>query len=92
MKTTLQLLLFLCTFVSATAREKYKTYIISDSLSVTQISAHAYVHIATQNTPTFGKFTCNGLIYINGNEAAIMDTPPNDDMSVQLLNWMIIIN
>jgi metallo-beta-lactamase class B len=36
----------------------------------------------------FGKVMANGLIYINGNEAVIMDTPPTDKQSRELLDWL----
>lgn len=33
-------------------------------------------------------FPCNGVVYIDGNEAAVMDTPTNDSASADLLQWL----
>jgi metallo-beta-lactamase class B len=84
------LLVLLIALPAATyaGKKKYTRFTISDSLEVVQISEHVYAHVSTQTTATFGTFTCNGLIYIISNEAIIMDTPPNEALSEQLLAWM----
>lgn len=72
------------------AGEKQEFITISDSLEIIPLSKTTFVHISYQSNPDFGKFTCNGLIYINGNEALIMDTPPCDSLSEQLLHWLAV--
>lgn len=60
---------------------------ISDSLYVQRISTNVLLHVSQLSTTSFGRVECNGLIYMNGNEAVIMDTPAGLGTSQQLFNW-----
>lgn len=82
-KAIVLLCLVLANFV-CTAREKQK---ITDRLDIMPLSEHAIVHITYLQTETFGRVACNGLIFVNNNEAVIMDTPPDDSSSEDLLKW-----
>jgi metallo-beta-lactamase class B len=64
-----------------------KSIEIADDLKVVQLSTNALIHISTATSPQFGTYQSNGLIYINGNEAVIMDTPGNNQQSKKLLDW-----
>jgi metallo-beta-lactamase class B len=57
-------------------------------LSVVPLTKNVYQHISYLQTQDFGLVDCNGLIYINGNEAIICDTPADEKQSHQLLSWM----
>lgn len=61
---------------------------IVEGLSVVQLTPNVYQHISDLKTETFGNVKCNGLIYINGNEAIICDTPATGPLSAELLNWL----
>jgi len=61
--------------------------VISDRLHVLPLTTHSLLHISYipykgENVP------CNGLVYINGNEAIVFDTPTNDSVSNELIDWM----
>jgi metallo-beta-lactamase class B len=62
--------------------------VISEGLSVIKLTDHIYQHVSDLQTNDFGKVKCNGLIYINGDDAIICDTPTNDDLSSDLIGWI----
>lgn len=87
MKNICSLLVLLLISLPAIGK-KYARIKVADSLEVVQISKHTYVHVSHQTMAEYGKFTSNGLIYINGNEAVVMDTPPHNLTAAQLLGWI----
>jgi metallo-beta-lactamase class B len=60
----------------------------SDNLIIQKISDHAYQHITYLQTETFGRVPCNGVIFFDGKEAVIFDTPADDSTSEMLINWV----
>lgn len=67
--------------------EKSAVY-TSDRLIIHTISKHAYVHESYIQTESFGNVACNGLIYVNQNEAIIFDTPPDTLATKELLDYV----
>jgi metallo-beta-lactamase class B len=63
------------------------TFEIAKNLIVVKLSDQTLLHVSTATSPTFGTYTSNGVIYIDGKDAVIMDTPSNDELSAQLLDW-----
>ena len=61
---------------------------ISDDLELIKISDNSYIHISYLVTPNGRRVPCNGLIYINRDEAFIIDTPVNDKITLDLINWL----
>lgn len=72
---------------AATAQDSLTRTKINENFEIVQLSPNAYMHVFWMNSPTFGRFDDNGLIYINNNEAVIMDTPMNDSLTRMLLDW-----
>ena len=69
MKRTTQVILFALLVIGCKSHKQgYKNY-ASESLKIEQISKNLYNHISYLDTTSFGKYPCNGMIYINGNEA-----------------------
>ncbi|WP_422361035.1 subclass B1 metallo-beta-lactamase [Reichenbachiella sp.] len=60
----------------------------SETLIIKQISDHTYQHITYLQTNDYGKVGCNGMIVVDQNEAIVFDTPPDDEASVELINWL----
>jgi metallo-beta-lactamase class B len=87
MKNRFFLLAFILVSATAGAQDSAKTILITDDLKIIPLSANAYVHVSWVTRAPFGRFTDNGLIYINSNEAVIMDTPMNDTLGNLLLDW-----
>lgn len=79
--------LLLITTVRCFAQGRTEKITISDDLEILKLSANVYLPISYLNSPSFGRVPCNGLIYINNNEAVVMDTPPTEETSKQLLDW-----
>jgi len=80
---TFVLLCFIIGESSAQTRIK-----VNDELWLEPISKNVFMHVSVMQSEQFGRVLANGLIYINGNEAVIMDTPPTDKQSRELLNWL----
>lgn len=60
----------------------------SNSLKIEQLSDNVFVHITYLNTQEYGKVACNGMIYKNGKEVVVFDTPTNDSVSLELIHWI----
>jgi metallo-beta-lactamase class B len=61
---------------------------IVKDLELIKLSDTAYIHRSYMTLPEFGKFGCNGFIYVVNKTCYIFDTPHNQDLSVALLNWI----
>lgn len=61
---------------------------INDELKIIPVSGHVLIHVSVMHTEQFGRVEANGVIYVNGDEAVIMDTPPTDKQSRELLDWL----
>lgn len=62
----------------------------SKRLKVISINDNLFVHISYLNLTNVGKFPCNGLVYKNGNQAIVFDSPTSDSASLELINWIEI--
>lgn len=60
----------------------------SDSLIITKLTQNTFVHTSYLQTESFGKVTSNGLVYKNGSEAIVFDTPTTDLVSKELIAWL----
>lgn len=70
------------------AQQEQDSKASTSKLSVVPLTKNIYQHISYLQTTSFGLVDCNGLIYINGNEAIVCDTPPDEEQSHQLLDWL----
>ncbi|MBC6368328.1 subclass B1 metallo-beta-lactamase [Algoriphagus sp. AK58] len=68
--------------------QQSKTVYTSETLKIEQISPHTFVHISYLSTQDFGKVACNGMIVIDGGEALVFDTPTDDAVSRELIDWL----
>lgn len=88
MKNLLQILVFLFLLNGCSPnKQEYNNY-TSETLKIERINDKVFKHISYLNTKSYGKIPCNGMIYINENEAIIFDTPVNNKASAELLNWI----
>lgn len=60
----------------------------SKNLKIKQVSENVFRHISYLNTKSYGKYPCNGMVYINDNEAIVFDTPVNNKASSELIKWI----
>lgn len=65
-----------------------KTVYQSKTLIITQVSPNVYQHTSFLQTESFGNVPCNGMIVHNNNETVVFDTPVNDEISEELIQWI----
>lgn len=70
------------------SQNNYKRIKISDDIELIKLSENAYVHVSYSELPKFGRFSSNGLIFINGKEAFLFDTPATDSLTMDLVSWI----
>lgn len=87
-KLPIILFLLLINTLTIHAQTQSKKIKISEDLEIIPLSDKSFIHVSYVTYPSFGRVACNGLLYINQNEATVMDTPPNDEISEQLLDWI----
>ncbi len=82
------ILLFLLISSAVFAQGQKEVIKISEDLEIIPLSEKSFIHVSYVTYPSFGRVACNGLLYVNRNDALVMDTPANDELSQQLLNWI----
>ncbi|MCB0383180.1 MAG: subclass B1 metallo-beta-lactamase [Psychroserpens sp.] len=60
----------------------------SETLKIEKISDNIYMHTSYFESESYGKVPCNGMVYLDGNDALVYDTPTNDKASAELINWI----
>jgi metallo-beta-lactamase class B len=70
------------------ARSPGGTVHLSPDLEIVKLSDNAYVHVSWSQLPKFGRFASNGLVFINGGEAFLFDTPADDSLTKTLVAWI----
>jgi len=61
---------------------------ISENVELIKISANAYVHVSYAFMPDYGRVGSNGLVFVNGNEAFLFDTPMTDSLTLDLVSFI----
>jgi len=80
----LLLILFLSCSSPKNTFQPYQT----EGLKIEQLTPHTYLHVSYLKTKSFGNVPCNGMIVTDGREAIVYDTPTNDSISNELINWI----
>ena len=66
----------------------YRKIRISDDIELIQLSEKAYVHVSISEMAGFGKVSSNGLIFVDGDEAFLFDTPVTNSQTETLVKWI----
>jgi len=66
----------------------YKQIKVSGDLELIKLSENAYIHVSYSEIPEYGRFSSNGLIFINGSEVFLFDTPMTDSLTRILVLWI----
>ncbi len=69
-------------------KSENKTVYQSKTLVITQVSPNVYQHTSFLQTESFGNVPCNGMIVHNNNETVVFDTPVNNEISEELIQWI----
>lgn len=87
MKTLLIVVVLLVIQMTGFAQE-YKRIRISGDLELIRLTENAYVHVSWEDSPTFGRFSSNGLIFLQNGEGYLFDTPATDALTKTLVDWV----
>lgn len=68
--------------------QKGETIHVSKDLDLIKLSDHAYLHVSWENSPVFGRFSSNGLIYVQNGQGYLFDTPATDSLTRVLVEWV----
>lgn len=74
-------------FLSYTAQAQ-DTIVLSQDLELIPVNEHTWIHKSFMTTQEFGRISANGIVYINGKEAIVGDTPTNEEQSALLIDWL----
>ncbi|MGB5236535.1 MAG: subclass B1 metallo-beta-lactamase [Flavobacteriaceae bacterium] len=79
-----------CSFVFLACKSEKSSIELyqSETLVIQQVGEKILKHISYLETDDYGNVPCNGMIYLNGNEAIIYDTPTDIKASSELINWL----
>ncbi len=58
------------------------------SLKIEKLKENLFTHTSFLEIEDYGSYPCNGMIYFSDNEAIIFDTPINDSVSEELIDWI----
>jgi len=61
---------------------------ISPDLELRKLTAHAYLHTAYFDLDKTPHYPANGLVYLDGDKAYIIDTPWRDRETQELIDWV----
>lgn len=61
---------------------------LHQDLQIIPINKNLYIHKSWMTFTEYGRVGSNGLIYIDGQSAILMDTPVNDSLSLLLIDWL----
>jgi metallo-beta-lactamase class B len=82
-------ILVYCTSQPVLSQVELKHFILPQDIEVMQVSKHVYVHISHAEVPGFGRVASNGVIFVEGHESLLLDTPMNDSLTAQLVRWIV---
>ena len=86
MKKLLAIFIFALTLVSTFGHSQNIN--ISPNLFLQPLDERVFVHTSFTEIPKWGKFSSNGLVYINGSEAWLFDTPMDDSLTMKLVDYL----
>lgn len=61
---------------------------VTDSITLTQVSPHTWVHTSLADIGSFGSVYSNGLVVISNGEALLLDTPVTDAQTESLVRFI----
>lgn len=70
------------------SQNDHEKMVISNDIELIRLSKNVYLHVSYSDLPTYGRVSSNGLIYCNGDEAFLFDTPMTDSLTKDLVAWI----
>jgi metallo-beta-lactamase class B len=84
MQKALFTLLFLPSLIFAQS-----TIEVSENLELIPLTQNTWIHRSYSESPSFGRFSSNGLLFIQDAEAWLFDTPMDDTVSMLLFSYLV---
>ena len=81
------LLMWACAAGLGTTRAAQSVIHINADMDAELIATNCYVIRSYAQVPPWGRISGNELLYINGNQALLVNTPWNDKQTEELLDW-----
>lgn len=88
MKNLTMLILIVLIQQMGYSQNGYERITISDNVELIKISENAWVHVSYSHFSGYGRIASNGLIYLDGKEAFLFDTPASDSLTAELVSWL----
>ncbi len=88
MKNVLALLFIISIMYSCKQDSIVLNSYTSKDLKIEKLSKNLFRHVSYLDTEDYGKVSCNGMIYVNNDEAIIFDTPTNNKASAEMIDWI----
>lgn len=88
MKTYIVFLLFQLSAFLSYCQNSGNEKVISNDLKLIKLSENAYLHVSYTDSPKYGRFSSNGLIFIDEGNAFLFDTPTSDSLTKELVQWL----
>lgn len=88
MKIFFIILLFVISVTKIFPQGEYPKIKVSDDIEIIKLSNHSYMHTSYSQSGQFGRVASDGLIFINNGKAFLFDTPTNDSLIKDLVNWI----
>jgi metallo-beta-lactamase class B len=82
------ILLLLIVLLQFTGFSQENVIRISENIELIKISPNAFIHVSYSNLPSFGRVAANGLLFVNGGEALLFDTPWTDSLTMDLVSFI----
>ena len=62
--------------------------VLHEDLKIIPLTENTFIHVSYTTIEPWGRFGSNGLIYVQGNECFVFDTPVTEVTSELMLQWM----
>jgi len=70
------------------AQDISKKITINNDLEIVQLTPNVYQHISYAEFAGFGRVECNGMIVTADGKAFLFDTPPTEELTRRLVEWI----
>ncbi|OFX20903.1 MAG: hypothetical protein A2041_05420 [Bacteroidetes bacterium GWA2_31_9b] len=82
------ILLFSAISLVVFSQPSFEKIIVSTDLEFIKLTENTYIHVSYFDSPEYGKFSSNGLVYIQNKKAFLFDTPMSDSVTRKLVSWL----
>lgn len=85
----LSILIFNLLILSTVFSQSKSTWAISKSIQIHDLGDSIFIHESIHDFPQFGPFPSNGLIIVSQGKALMIDTPVDEEETINLYNYFL---